>query len=76
MKTDIQLYVQEFLALLQEKIPTTNAKHRLELNDDGFLCLFLIFESEGIWQSVIFDDEVCQQTPQEVVDEILKVLNK
>ncbi len=76
MKTDVQLYVQEFLTLLQEEIPTTKAKHRLELNDDGVLCLFLIFESEGFWQSFIFHDEFCDQTPQEVVDDILKVLNK
>ena len=35
MKTEIYLYVLEFLKLVQEKIPTTVARHRLELDENN-----------------------------------------
>ncbi len=76
MKTEIYLYILEFLKLVQEKIPTTVARHRLELDENNDLCLHVIFETEGVWQTIVFDSEFCDQEPKEVVDDIVEMLKE
>lgn len=76
MKKEIQEFVVRLLELINDRFPTKKCKHNLQLGENGFLWLWIYIESKGVWQSIIFDTEYNNETPEQITDGIVKNLKE
>lgn len=72
MKTSVRIYITTLLKLLSERIPSD--KHSLTLGSDGRLWLWILIGED--FQSIIFDEEFCNETAEQVVEGIIKLLQE
>lgn len=71
MQKEAQVYLTKFLKLLQEVIPTGEANHNFQF-EGGFLVLWIMVDDR--WQSIVFNEEYDDYTPEELVDDIVTQL--
>jgi hypothetical protein len=74
MKKEVQIYILELLKLFKEKFATANRNPSLLIGEDGNLWLWLPIGE--IFQSIIFDEDYEDITPQQSFDAIIKDLSK
>ena len=79
MKKEIIEYIHQVLLILSKRIPTkcnhnfsliTNKEHNLK----NQLCLWIRVEEKNVFQSILFDDKYDNETPSELVEEIINNL--
>lgn len=67
MKEEVQKYILAILTELKRKIPTD--AHCLKLGEDGRLWLWI--DINGLYQSIIFDENYEDVCPEKVVEDII-----
>ncbi len=72
MKKEVQIYIREVLAGLKALLPEGN--HNFQLGEDGRLWLWVCIN--GVFQSIIFDENYEDIEPDTVVVEIVKSLGE
>lgn len=72
MKKEVQIYIREILAGLKALLP--DGKHNFQLGEDGRLWLWVCIN--GVFQSIIFDENYEDIEPDTVVVEIVKSLGE
>lgn len=73
MKQEVQIYITRLLKLLEEKIPSGKANHNFQIND-GQLYLWIMINN--LWQSIIFDENYEDKSPETIIEEIIIELKK
>lgn len=72
MNKEVQIYIREILAGLKALLPDGN--HNFQLGEDGRLWLWVSIN--GVFQSVIFDENYEEIEPDTVVIEVIDSLCK
>lgn len=72
MKKEVQIYIREILAGLKALLPEGN--HSFQLGEDGRLWLWVCIN--GVFQSIIFDENYEDIEPDTVVVDIVKSLGE